>query len=453
MFANLTQKLSSTFQGLRRKGLLTEADVDAALREIRIALLEADVALPVVKEFVAQLKEQAIGQKIISSVSPAQMMVKLTHDQLISLLGDDNQALKQPTNPPMVILMCGLQGSGKTTTTGKLALRLRTKYNYRVMVASLDIYRPAAQEQLAQVAARAQVAALPIISGQTPQQITQRALAAARTEGMDILLLDTAGRLHVDDELMAELAAVRDLAKPLETLLVADSLTGQDAVNIAKQFHEKIGVSGIILTRTEGDGRGGAALSMRQVTGQPIKFLGTGEGLEALEEFHASRVAGRILDMGDVISLVEKAVSVVDEAQMKQAAERMEKGLFTMEDLLTQLRNMNKMGGISSMLGLLPGMGALKEKIDGAKIDESLLKRQEAMILSMTRDERNFPKKINGQRRIRIAKGSGTQVQDVNKLLKQFFQMEDMVKKMQKMGKKGIARGGLQQLFKGMVPH
>lgn len=447
MFQNLTGKLSDIFSNLRRKGALTEADIDAVMREVRIALLEADVALPVVKDFIASLKEKALGQEIIQSISPAQMVIKLTHDHLKELLGSETVKLNLAAQPPAVILMCGLQGSGKTTTTGKLAHYLKTKLNKKVMVASLDVYRPAAQEQLRQVAERAGVANLPIIAEQKPLDITKRALEAARVEGADVLLLDTAGRLHLDQELMDELVAVKKLANPIETLLVADSLTGQDAVNIAKAFHEAVGVTGIVLTRVDGDGRGGAALSMRHVTGQPIKFLGVGEKLEALEEFHPERIASRILDMGDVVSLVEKAAQMVDADEAEEMARKLAKGQFTLEDMLEQMRKMQKMGGIASMLNFLPGANKIRDQIDESKLSDNVVKRQEAIILSMTPRERQFPKLLNASRRIRIAKGSGTTVQDVNKLIKQHQQMEAMMKKVKKMGTKGMSRGGMQQLM------
>ncbi len=450
MFSNLSNKLGEVFTKLKKRGALTEADIDAAMREVRIALLEADVALPVVKEFTASLKAKAVGTEIIQSISPAQMVIKLVNDHLKELLGSELQALNLAANPPVVIMMCGLQGSGKTTSTGKLALRLKNKQNKKVLVASLDIYRPAAQMQLEQVAGKAGVTSLPIVEGEKPLAITERAMKMARLEGYDVLLLDTAGRLHIDDELMQELQSVKDIAKPLETLLVADSLTGQDAVNIAKQFHEKIGVTGIILTRVDGDGRGGAALSMRSVTGQPIKFIGVGERIDEFEEFHPDRIASRILDMGDIVSLVEKAAENVTQAEAEQMAERMMSGQFDFNDLLEQMRKMKKMGGIGSMMKMLPGMGKIQEQMDKANVDEGMISRQEAIILSMTPKERKHPKLINGSRRIRIANGAGVEVSDVNKLLKQQQQMETMMKKMKKLGQKGMMRGGLNSLFGGV---
>ncbi len=446
MFSSLSNRLGDIFGKLRKRGALTEADIDAVMREVRVALLEADVALPVVKEFTQSLKEKAIGAEVIRSISPAQMVIKLTQDHLTELLGSEDTALSLAAEPPVVIMMAGLQGSGKTTSSGKLALRLKNRLNKKVMLASLDVQRPAAQEQLAQVAARAGVGSLPIVAGQTPLVITERALKAARLEAYDVLILDTAGRLHIDTELMDELKAVKALAKPLETLLVADSLTGQDAVNIARQFNEEIGVTGIILTRIDGDGRGGAALSMRQVTGRPIKFLGTGEKLEEFEEFYPDRIASRILDMGDVVSLVEKAAESISKEDAEKLAERMQKGQFDMEDLLDQIRKMRKMGGIGSMLSMLPGVGKIKDQLANVDVEkETGLK--EAIILSMTPKERREPKLINASRRIRIAKGAGTTVQEVNKLLKQFQEMENMMKKFRKLGKKGVMRAGLKNIM------
>ncbi len=450
MFDSLNKRLGDIFGGLRRRGALTEDDISNVMREVRVALLEADVALPVVKDFTGSLKEKAVGAEIIKSVSPAQMVIKLVQDHLTELLGSEHQELNLAVSPPAVIMIVGLQGSGKTTSTGKLALRLREKQKKKVLVASLDVARPAAQEQLAVVAAQAGVSALPIVAGQAPLTITARALDTAVREGYDVLLLDTAGRLHIDEALMLELSAVKALAKPIETLLVADSLTGQDAVNIAKQFHEQIGVSGIVLTRIDGDGRGGAALSMRHVTGQPIKFMGTGEKLSEFEPFHPQRIASRILDMGDVVSLVERAAETINQQEAEDMAKRMMAGHFDFNDMLSQLRNMKKMGGIGSMMGMLPGIGKIKDKLDDAQIDESLLARQEAIILSMTKKERQHPKLLNASRRQRIAAGAGTTVQEVNKLLKQYQQMETVMKRLKKMGKKGLARGGMAQLFQGM---
>ena len=460
MFENLSKRLTESLDKLRRKGRLSEADVDVALREVRVALLEADVALPVARDFIARLKEKAIGTDIIASVSPAQMVIKLVYDELVVLLGGAplereegepplpplaGSALGLRTShatelnlavaPPAVILMCGLQGSGKTTTTGKLALRLREKHNKRVLVASLDVYRPAAQEQRASVAITAKVDSLPIVAGELPAAITARALDAARRGNYDVLLLDTAGRLHVDENLMGELKEVKRLANPIETLLVADALTGQDAVNIAQSFHDTIGITGIVLTRLDGDGRGGAALSMRSVTGQPIKFMGMGEKLSELEPFHPERIAGRILDKGDVVSLVEKAAEVMNTAEADAAAKRMMKGQFDLNDMLQQMRQIKNMGGLNSVISLMPGIGKMKDAMAGGHMpDESQVLRQEAIILAMTPKERANPGLLNASRRRRIAIGSGTQVSDVNRLIKQYQQMETMMKQMKKLG-------------------
>lgn len=448
MFENLSKKLAESFDKLRRKGVLSAEDVDAAMREVRIALLEADVALPVVKDFIAGLKEKAVGAQVIATVNPAQMVIKLVHDELVELLG--GKAEEGPTianyaaelnlaaTPPAVVLMCGLQGSGKTTSTAKLAKRLKDKQRKRVLVASLDVYRPAAQEQLATVAAQAGVDSLPIVPGEQPRAITERALDAAKRGGYDVLMLDTAGRLHVDDMLMQELIDVKAMAHPIETLLVADALTGQDAVNIAKSFHDAVGVTGIILTRMDGDARGGAALSMRHVTGQPIKFVGLGEKIDALEPFHPARVAGRILDKGDVVALVERAAEVLNEKDAEESAKRMMAGAFDMNDMLKHMQQIKKMGGVGSMLSLMPGMGKIKEAMAGKEIDESVFARQEAIILSMTNKERAQPNLLNASRRRRIANGSGTTVQQVNQLVKQYQQMETMMKQMKKMGGKAM---------------
>lgn len=454
MFESLSKKLTQTLDKLRSRGVLSEADVDATMREVRIALLEADVALPVVKAFVAALREKAVGEKIIESVSPAQMVIKLVHDELVALLGEENSELNLATTPPAIILMAGLQGSGKTTTTGKLALRLKDKHKKKVLVASLDVYRPAAQQQLATVAEKAGVESLPIVEGEMPEAITTRALHAARLGGFDVLLLDTAGRLHVDGELMAELKAVKALAAPIETLLVADSLTGQDAVTIATQFHEQIGITGIILTRTDADGRGGAALSMRHVTGQPIKFVGAGEKLEELEPFYPKRIASRILDMGDVVSLVERAAEAVSEAEAEAMAKKMlGEGSFDFNDMLNHMRQIGKMGGLSSMLGMLPGMGRLQDKIAEANVDDSVMKKQEAIILSMTKAERANPKLLAASRKRRIANGAGVTVQDVNRVFKQYQQMETMMKQFKKLGKGGMMNPlKLKQMFGGKLP-
>lgn len=448
MFASLSDRLSAVFTGLRKRGTLSESDIDTAMREVRIALLEADVALPVVKDFVKSLKEQAVGAEIVKSVSPAQMVIKLVQDHLAELLGSETAELNLNAVPPVVVLMVGLQGSGKTTTTGKLAKILKEKRNKKVLLASLDVQRPAAQEQLETLAKQVNVTSLPIIKGQPPIDITKRALETARLEGYDVLLLDTAGRLHIDEALMSELAEVKALAKPTETLLVADALTGQDAVTIATEFHGKISVTGIILTRIDGDARGGAALSMRHVTGQPIKFMGTGEKLDNIEPFHPKRIASRILDMGDVVSLVERAAETIDKEDAEKMQARFEQGQFDLNDLADQLRNMKKMGGIGSLMGMLPGMGQIKQQIESVQnMDDKPLVKIEAMISSMTAAERKNPKILNASRRRRIATGSGTTVQDINRLIKQWQQMSEMMKKFRKFGKKGMMRGGLKNLL------
>ncbi|MBI5119892.1 MAG: signal recognition particle protein [Rhodospirillales bacterium] len=447
MFESLSDKLGQTFERLKRKAALSEDDVGEALREVRIALLEADVALPVVKDFVAKVKERAIGQDVIRSITPGQMVVKIVHDHLVETLGSQGVELNLNATPPAVLLMVGLQGSGKTTTSAKIARRLKTIDKKKVLLASLDVYRPAAQEQLAILALQAEVGSLPVLAGQMPVDIAKRALVNARLEGYDVVILDTAGRLHIDEALMDEVAKVRDVAKPIETLLVADAMTGQDAVTLAQSFNEKIGITGIVLTRVDGDARGGAALSMRAVTGQPIKFLGAGEKLDALEVFHPDRIAGRILGMGDVVSLVEKAAQNLDQAEAEKMAARAMKGKFDLEDLAGQLKQMRKMGDLKGMLGMLPGVGKIKDKIAEAKIDDKTIARQEAIILSMTPKERRNPDLIKASRKQRIAKGSGSSVQDVNKLLKQHQQMADAMKKLGKLGQKGLKRHGMSALM------
>ncbi|HXP76342.1 MAG TPA: signal recognition particle protein [Stellaceae bacterium] len=454
MFESLSNRLTGVFDRLRRRGALSEADVEAALREIRVALLEADVALPVVKSFVDGVKAKAVGQEVIRSVTPAQMVVKIVHDHLVATLAGDDAAVAEAgldlnAPAPVVIMMVGLQGSGKTTTTAKLARHLKERQRKKVMMASLDVQRPAAQEQLAVLGRQVSVDTLPFIAGERPVAIAKRAHEAARLGGYDVLMLDTAGRLHIDEALMAEAAAVRDATHPTETLLVADALTGQDAVNVAKSFAERVGITGIVLTRVDGDARGGAALSMRAITGRPIKFVGVGEKLDALEAFQPDRVAGRILGMGDIVGLVEKAAETVEQEDAEKLALKIQKGSFDLDDLASQLKQLRKMGGMSSLMGMLPGIGKIKKQIDEANIDESLLKRQEAIISSMTRKERRNPKVLNGSRRRRIAAGSGTTVPEVNRLLKQYQDMSDMMRKAQKLGKKGLMRHGLPGLMPG----
>lgn len=447
MFETLSSRLTSIFDKLGRKGALTEEDVNTALREVRIALLEADVALPVVKDFIAEVKEKAVGEKVLKSITPSQLVIKIVHDHLVQLLGEENKALNLAMNPPAVVLMVGLQGSGKTTSTAKLAKFLKEKENKKVLLASLDVYRPAAQTQLEVLGKAIGVATVPIVSTEKPLQIVSRALKVAKLEGYDVLILDTAGRLHVDEALMDEVKAIKKASHPIETLLVADAMTGQDAVTVAKAFHESLGLTGIILTRMDGDARGGAALSIRAVSGAPIKFLGVGEKTEALEPFHPDRVAGRILGMGDVVSLVEKAFETVDQEEAKALTQKMQKGAFTLEEWAAQLRQVSKMGGISGVLKFLPGVAKVQDKISEAGLDDSLVKRQLAIISSMTQKERRKPDLLNASRRRRIAQGSGTTVQEINRLLKQFREMETMMKRMGKLGQKGLLRQGLSGLF------
>ncbi len=443
MFDTLSGRLGEVFARLTKRGALSEGDVTGALRDIRIALLEADVALPVVKSFIGDVRESAVGAQVLKSVTPGQMVVKVVRDRLVEMLGAEPSAVSLAARPPAALMMVGLQGSGKTTTTAKLAKRLSVRDRKKAMVASLDVSRPAAQEQLAQLAAQAGVDALPIVAGQQAEAIAGRAMEAARLGGYDVVLLDTAGRLHIDEALMAELAAVRAAVDPVEVLLVADALTGQDAVNIASTFKERAGVTGIVLTRIDGDGRGGAALSMRAVTGCPIKLVGTGETLDALEDFHPDRVASRILGMGDVVSLVEKATESFEEEEAEKLARRLAAGRVDLNDLAAQLRQLRKMGGMDGMLGLLPGVGKIKRQLAEARIDDGQIRRQEAIISSMTARERANVKLLNGSRKRRIAAGAGVGVPDVNRLLKQFKDMQLMTKRMKKMGKRGFAGASL----------
>ncbi|TCS63624.1 signal recognition particle protein [Varunaivibrio sulfuroxidans] len=436
MFENLSSRLGDIFDGLKRRGVLKESDVTDAMRDVRLALLEADVALPVVKDFIAKVTESALGQDVLRSVTPGQMVVKIVNDQLAAMLGADDSALKL-ANPPAAILMLGLQGSGKTTTTAKIARRLTRRDKKKVLMASLDIYRPAAQQQLAHLGKQSEIVTLPIVLGERPLAIAKRAMDVARREGYDVVILDSAGRLHIDQELMDEVAAVAKATGPSEKLLVTDAMTGQDAVNVAREFDQKVGISGIVLTRVDGDARGGAALSMRAVSGRPIKLMGVGEKLDDLEEFDAQRIAGRILGMGDVVGLVEKAAEVIENEDAEKMAAKMLKGAFTLEDMSAQLGQLRKMGDMKGLLGMLPGVGKVKKQLDAANIDDKAIARQHAIIQSMTAVERRNPKVLNGSRRRRIAAGSGTSVQDVNRLLKQFMMMSKMMKKAGKMGKKG----------------
>jgi len=461
MFEGLSKRLGDVFDKLRGRGALSEADVDAALREVRTALLEADVALPVVRQFIDEVRPKAVGADVIRSVTPGQMVVKIVHDHLVEMLGGTVADLDLNAIPPVVILMVGLQGSGKTTSSAKIGYRLTQgpqgmaaemfggigtfATRRKVMMASLDTRRPAAQQQLKVLGEQTGVPTLPIVPLEMPLAITKRAMETARREGFDVLILDTAGRLAIDEELMTEVKQISDLAKPKETLLVADAMTGQDAVNVAKAFNERLAVTGIVLTRVDGDARGGAALSMRAVTGRPVKLIGVGEKFDALEPFHPDRIASRILGMGDIVSLVERAAETIEKEDAEKLAARVAKGQFDMNDLLSQLRQLRKMGGLSGLMGMLPGALQAKAAMSKAKIDEGQLKRQEAVILSMTPRERRNPDLIHASRKKRIAKGSGVQVQDVNKLLKQHADMLKMMKRVNKLGEKGFMRslGGM----------
>jgi len=445
MFEALGERLEGVFSALKRRGALREADVDHALGDIRTALLEADVALPVVKDFIAAVRARAIGQEVLRSVTPGQQVVKIVHDILVETLGAEATPLRLGGEPPAVIMMIGLQGSGKTTSSAKLALHIRQRERKKVLLVSLDVARPAAQEQLRILGEQTGVPTLPVVPGQQPVDIARRAVQAGRMGGHDVVILDTAGRLQVDDLLMRELEAVRAVAAPAETLLVADAMTGQDAVATAEGFHRRLELTGIILTRTDGDARGGAALSMRQVTGCPVRFLGTGEKTDALEPFQPDRVAGRILGMGDVVSLVEKAGQALAEEDAARLERKMRQGRFDLEDMATQLRQMRSMGGMQGLLGMLPGGKALKGKAAAAGLDDRMLRRQEALINAMTPAERRKPDIIHASRKRRIAAGSGLNVQDVNKLLKQYQMMAKMTKRVSKLGEKGFMRslGGL----------
>src|SRR4051794_28029411 len=430
MFEGLSEKLSGILDKLTRRGALTEEDVNAALREVRRALLEADVALEVVRSFTDKVRARAVGAEVLRSVTPGQMVVKIVHDQLVEMLGSEAGTIDLNAVPPVPVLMVGLQGSGKTTTTAKIAKRLNEKGGRRVLMASLDTRRPAAMEQLAVLGRQVGVDTLPIMAGQSAVQIARRAVEAARLGGFDVVMLDTAGRVTVDEALMAEVAEVKAATGPHEVLLVADALTGQDAVNTARAFDQRLGVTGIVLTRMDGDARGGAALSMRAVTGKPIKLVGTGEKVDALEEFHPSRVASRILGMGDIVSLVEKAAENIDHEKALRAVEKMRKGKFDLDDLRDQLAQMDKIGGMGGVLGMLPGIGKMKAQIEQAGLSDGMVKRQRAIIDSMTPKERRNPDLLKASRKKRIASGSGTRVEEVNKLLKMHRQMADMMKMM-----------------------
>ncbi len=434
MFESLSERLSGVFDKLRGRGALSESDVRAAMREVRVALLEADVALPVVRQFVDSVTEAAVGAQVLKSVTPGQQVVKLVNDALVEMLGSDAAELELDATPPAVVMMVGLQGSGKTTTTAKIAKRLTEKGRKKVLMASLDVNRPAAQEQLAVLGEQTSVATLPIVAGQQPVDIAKRALQAAKLQGYDVLMLDTAGRLHVDAALMDEMKAVAKVSTPQEILLVVDALTGQDAVNVAKNFSEQVDLTGVVLTRMDGDARGGAALSMRAVTGKPIKFVGTGEKLDGLEPFQPSRVAGRILGMGDVVSLVERAAETIKAEEAEAFAKKMAKGLFDLNDLRAQLAQMQRMGGLGALASMLPGVKQVKQAMANGAADDKVLVRMDAIIGSMTPAERAKPELMAAKRKIRVANGSGTTVQDVNKLLKMHMEMANAMKKIRKMG-------------------
>ena len=448
MFESLSERLSGVFDRLTKQGALSEDDVKTALREVRVALLEADVSLPVARDFVTAVQAKATGQSVTKSITPGQQVVKIVHDELVNVLtgAEDPGALKID-NPPAPILMVGLQGSGKTTTTAKLAKRLKEREGKRVLMASLDTNRPAAMEQLQILGAQIGVDTLPIVKGETPVQIAKRAKTQASLGGYDVYMLDTAGRLHIDAELIQQAADVRDVVKPRETLLVVDGLTGQDAVNVATEFDAKIGVTGVVLTRMDGDGRGGAALSMRAVTGKPIRFVGLGEKMDAIETFEPGRIAGRILGMGDIVALVERAQETIEAEQAERMMKRFQKGRFNMNDLKVQLEQMLKMGGMESMMGMLPGMGKVSKQMNAAGLDDTMLKRQIALINSMTKKERANPDLMQASRKKRVAAGAGLEVSELNRLLKQQKQMADMMKKMGKMGK----GGALKQMMKGLM--
>jgi signal recognition particle subunit SRP54 len=447
MFDSLSDKLGGIFDKLRGKGNLSEDDVNAAAREIRVALLEADVALSVVKEFIEIIKSRAIGAEVVKSVTPAQQVIKIVHDALVEMLGGtDVEELNISGTPPSAFLMVGLQGSGKTTSTAKISKFLTDKRSKKILMASLDVHRPAAQEQLAVLGEQTGVDTLEIIKEQSPIEITKRAMETARLEGYDIVMLDTAGRLSIDEELMNEVAEISKISKPSETLLVVDAMTGQDAANIAKEFDDKVGITGIMLTRIDGDARGGAAMSMRGITGKPIKLMGTGEQWDKIEPFYPDRIAGRILGMGDVVSLVEKATESIQEEDAAEMAAKFKKGQFDFNDLLKQMKQMSKMGGAGALMKMLPGLGKMAAALEDNNLADDILKKHEAIILSMTLDERAKPKLMSASRKKRIASGSGTTVQDINKLCKQQQQMQTVMKRIKKMG-----MGGMMKQMKGLM--
>ncbi|MEN8917674.1 MAG: signal recognition particle protein [Octadecabacter sp.] len=454
MFESLSDRLGGVFDRLTKQGALSEDDVKTALREVRIALLEADVSLPVARDFIKAVQDKASGQSVTKSVTPGQQVVKIVHDELVHVLaGDGGDGTLKIDNPPAPILMVGLQGSGKTTTTAKLAKRMKEREGKKVLMASLDVNRPAAMEQLQILGVQIGVDTLPIVKGEDPVQIAKRAKTQASLGGYDVYMLDTAGRLSIDEELMQQVEAVRNVSNPRETLLVVDGLTGQDAVSTAENFDGRIGISGVVLTRMDGDGRGGAALSMRAVTGKPIRFVGLGEKMDAIEEFHADRVAGRILGMGDIVSLVEKAQETIEAEQAERMMKRFQKGRFNMNDMKMQLEQMMKMGGMEGMMGMMPGMKKAAKQIEESGMDDSVLKRQIAMIQSMTKKERANPQLLQASRKKRIAAGAGLEVRELNQLIKMHRQMADMMKKMGKMGKGGMLKQAMKGMFgKGGMP-
>ena len=443
MFENLTNKFEEIFSSLKKAPSLDEKQVDEGLRSIRQALLEADVSLDVAKQFIENVKPKALGKEIVRSTSPGQMVVKIVYDELVNLLGSSSEKINLNAVPPVSMMLVGLQGSGKTTSAAKIAKHIEKVNKKKIMMVSLDVYRPAAQEQLKLLGEQNNILTLPIVEGQQPLDICRRALSAANLNGSEVIIFDTAGRTQIDLQMMSEIKQIEQTINPSETLLVADSLTGQVAANVAKEFKSTVNLTGIVLTRSDGDGRGGAALSMKYVSQVPIKFLGVGEKIENLEEFHPDRIANRILGMGDIISLVEKATQDIDEENLKKTEEKLKKGQFSLDDYLSQLRQMKKMGGIEGIMSFLPGVSKIKNQMDQAGVNEKIVSKNEAVILSMTKKERTNPKIIDGSRKKRIANGSGTDIATINKLLKQFKMMSEMMKKMSKGNMKGLADKGI----------
>ena len=450
MFENLSNRLQDVFSSLKKTGSIDETALDSAMRDIRRALLEADVSLEVVKKFISEVKQKALGQEIIQSISPSQMIIKLVNDELINILGNDTATINIEGKKPASLMLVGLQGSGKTTSIAKLAKFIKSKYSKNILLVSLDVNRPAAFEQLQKLAHDIDIEILPKVENQSPENIAKRAIATAEINDIDLILFDTAGRTSIDDNLMQELKELESILEPIETLLILDSMTGQDAINVAKNFSDKIKLTGSILTRVDGDARGGAALSLKMTTGCPIKFIGNGEKIDDIEIFHPDRIANRILDMGDVVTLVEKAAENIDHQEAEKMSERLQQGEFDLNDLLSQINQMKKMGGISSMLKFIPGMKNLGDKAN--TVSDDAIKKQEAIILSMTKLERRKPKMINSSRKQRIAKGSGTVVSEVNRILKQHRKMADMMKRVSKKGMSGLQDLGLPQDFNNQIP-